>query len=466
MDFQAPCAVDLAEASTIGGYPDEPPFGSKATLEVGLARIALLGTDDDMAYLTKLLMSFGYTVDRVQDLSRIGSDDLAVIVSSETDPSFEFCRMRSRAVPVMMISERHDLDFSLDARAAGIVALLQRPINPTEVFEWLSDFADQAEESTNSVLIVDDDQISADVSAGVLRAAGMTVAVVNEPRLVLDALSAAMPDLVLMDVEMPGVDGIRLTEAIRQTRRFVSMPIVFLSGTSDENRQFTARRLGGDDFLIKPVKPLRLIEIVRQKARRSRSMRSLIERDRLTSLYNPTSLRERFSNELERSARTGMELAFVSLDLDHFKSVNDIYGHATGDVVLRTLAGALKAGLRRADIVGRLGGEEFGLVLLDTSADNAAAVIERLRGAFNGLVFRSGETSFSVGFSAGVASSRAFGGDLSAIIAGADEAMYEVKRNGRNAVQIASPRSCEPHRRPTDDIGVRPRTRRRAASAQ
>ena len=440
MDLLGPRDGDPTVPGAVAGDPDRHQRQSQAGLDVGSARVALLGTDDDSTYLAKLLTNFGYAVDRVLDASHVGSESMSAIVSFESDGSFEVCRTLARTLPVMMISERDDLDFRLEARAAGVVALLQRPIDPTEVFEWLSDFADQAEEGTNSVLIVDDDRVTAEINAGILRSSGMTVVVVDEPRLVLDALSASLPDLVLMDVEMPGIDGIRLTEAIRQTRRFVSMPIVFLSGTSDEVQQFTARRLGGDDFLIKPVKPLRLVEIVRQKARRSKSMRSLIERDRLTSLYNPTSLRERFSNELERCARTGGELVFVSLDLDHFKGVNDSYGHAMGDVVLRTLAGALRAGLRRADIVGRLGGEEFGLVLLDTSADHAAAVIDRLRVAFNRLVFRSGERSFSVGFSAGVAASRTFDNTMSAMIAGADEAMYTIKRNGRNGVQIAIPR--------------------------
>ena len=429
----ADARVPSATASDLGGQPR----GSQAVPEVRPARVALFGVVDDVTYLTKLLTNFGYAVDRVPDVADLGNRYLSAIVSSEADVALEVCRRWSQSVPVMMISDRDDLAFRLDARAAGVLALLQRPINPTEVFEWLSDFADQAEDGTNSVLIVDDDQVSADVNAGILRSVGMTVTVVNEPRLVLDALSAAIPDLVLMDVEMPGVDGIQLTEAIRQTRRFVSMPIVFLSGTSDEVRQFTARSLGGDDFLIKPVRPLQLIEIVRQKARRSKSMRSLIERDRLTSLYNPTSLRERLSNELERCVRTGSELAFVSLDLDHFKGVNDTYGHVMGDVVLRTLSGALRAGLRRADIVGRLGGEEFGLVLLDTSADHAAAVIDRLRVAFNQLVFKAGERTFSVGFSAGVASSRTFDSEMSAMIAGADAAMYDVKHAGRNGVRIA-----------------------------
>ncbi len=412
--------------------------GRQETLEPVTARVALFVTDDDSAYLTKLLTSFGYAVDRLQNISQVGPEHSSLIVSSGDDAWLESCRTLSHAVPIILIAERDDIDFRLSVRAAGVVALIQRPINPIEIFEWLSDLADQSEEATNSVLIVDDDQMSADIHAGILRSAGVTVMVVVDPRLVLEALSVMVPDLVLMDMEMPDIDGIKLTEAIRQTRRFVSIPIVFLSASSDEDRQLEARRNGGDDFLLKPVRPQRLIDIVRQKARRSKSTRALIERDRLTSLYNPISFRERFSNELERCIRTGMELAFVALDLDHFKGVNDTHGHAMGDVVLRALAGFLRGGLRRADIVGRLGGEEFGLVLLDTSASHAASVIDRLRIAFNGLVFRSGEKSFSMGFSAGVASSRDFDSDMSAMIAVADSAMYEAKRNGRNGVRIAT----------------------------
>ena len=119
---------------------------------------------------------------------------------------------------------------------------------------------------------------------------------------------------------------------------FVSLPIVFLSAERDEDRQLAARRQGGDDFIKKPVQPDMLVSLVRLRADRSKLLRSFIERDRLTGLYDQTRFKERVAHELERCRRTGSEISLAMIDLDHFKQVNDVHGHGTGDDVLRTLA--------------------------------------------------------------------------------------------------------------------------------
>jgi diguanylate cyclase (GGDEF)-like protein len=163
----------------------------------------------------------------------------------------------------------------------------------------------------------------------------------------------------------------------------------------------------------------------------------MIERDRLTGVFNQTSFRDRLSRELERCKRSGVELSLAILDVDHFKQVNDAHGHGVGDMVLRALVGTLQSKLRRIDIVGRLGGEEFGILLPDTDAKAAASVVDRLRIEFRRQSFEAGTHAFGVSFSAGIACSRGFDDVMLAMMNGADEALYQAKRQGRDCVVIA-----------------------------
>jgi diguanylate cyclase (GGDEF)-like protein len=243
------------------------------------------------------------------------------------------------------------------------------------------------------------------------------------------------PDLILMDVQMPGVDGIELARMIRQSRRHLSLPIIFLSAEQDANRQMQARRWGGDDFIVKPIEPLRLASLVRLKAERSGTLRSMMERDSLTGLYNHGRFKDRLAHEIERCHRSRGEISLAMIDIDHFKHINDRFGHLIGDNVLRALSNALTAGLRRIDVIGRYGGEEFGVILLETPPQAAKLAIDKLRQRFADLPFEAVGSSFSATFSAGIAGSRTYG-ELNQLIAAADQALYAAKHAGRNQVLV------------------------------
>ncbi len=246
------------------------------------------------------------------------------------------------------------------------------------------------------MLIVDDDWLAAEINASVLRSDGMTVTTVTDPAKAVEAIEALGPDIVLMDMQMPGIGGVELAKVIRQSMHFVSLPIVFLSAERDEDRQLAARRQGGDDFIKKPVQPDMLVSLVRLRADRSKLLRSFIERDRLTGLFDQTRFKERVAHEMERCRRTGAEISLAMIDLDHFKQVNDVHGHGAGDDVLRTLADLLGTSLRKIDIVGRCGGEEFGVILLDTSLEDAARILNALRERFCRIVFPGRQAPFHV----------------------------------------------------------------------
>jgi diguanylate cyclase (GGDEF)-like protein len=237
-----------------------------------------------------------------------------------------------------------------------------------------------------------------------------------------------------MDVQMPEVDGIELARVIRQTRRHLSLPIVFLSAEQDTARQLLARKLGGDDFIPKPVDLDRLVTLVRLRAERARSLRAVMESDSLTGLLNHARFKERLALEMERARREGKELSLAIIDLDHFKSVNDTHGHLVGDRVIRGLARSLQKHLRRTDVIGRYGGEEFAALLPSTAPEQAANRMSQIRERFAVTPFDGAHRPFSVTFSAGVAGSLQHEGP-EALISAADAALYAAKRAGRNRVE-------------------------------
>jgi diguanylate cyclase (GGDEF)-like protein len=255
----------------------------------------------------------------------------------------------------------------------------------------------------------------------------------------LDALADASPELILLDMNMPGASGQELARVIRQQDTYLSIPIVFLSAESDVGRQREAMSMGGDEFLQKPIEPEHLISAVRSRIIRYRALRALMVRDSLTGLLNHTSYKERLRAEVARAKRLSKVLTVGLIDIDHFKNVNDSHGHPAGDRVIRNLSRLLKQRLRGADVIGRYGGEEFALVLVDTAVEAAAGVVNSIRESFATLEQQAGETSFRCAFSAGLAQSPPHM-DAESLIQAADEALYQSKRDGRNRVSTAASR--------------------------
>jgi diguanylate cyclase (GGDEF)-like protein len=311
--------------------------------------------------------------------------------------------------------------------------MLSRPIDLNELADWLEDFTGRQREVPLSILIVDDEELLSESYSLALEAAGMRTVVAYDPADAISHITDSFPDLVLMDMNMPGASGLELAQIIRQSRRMLSLPIVFLSAERDPARQLAARKIGGDIFIPKPVDLERLVQIVRIRAERAIALRSIMERDSLTGLLNHARFKDRLTQELERCRRTGAELSLAILDLDHFKQVNDRFGHLAGDQVIRALAHTLTASLRRIDIIGRYGGEEFAVLLLDTPPEPAAAVIDRIRARFGSLRFGAACGEFSVTVSAGLAGS-ARNRTAEPLIAAADHCLYQAKRNGQNRV--------------------------------
>ncbi|MFH0730174.1 MAG: diguanylate cyclase [Pseudomonadota bacterium] len=339
-------------------------------------------------------------------------------------------------IPTVFVSSQNDFLCRLSAVRAGSSAYFVKPVNITELCATLNSLTLADTPEPYRVMIVDDDPHLAQLHASILQDAGMITLTVNDPLEVMAPLLNFKPDLILTDMYMPGCSGMELAKTIRQIGASFSIPIVYLSGETDADTQFHAIRMGGDEFLTKPISPEHLISAVAGRAERMKIIRSLMIRDGMTGLYNHTTIKEYLETMIAHARRQGADVCYAMIDLDYFKRVNDTYGHPVGDQVLVTLARLLRQRLRNSDVVGRYGGEEFALILPDCDIAWAVALLNHLRESFASIRFPVGETSFSATFSAGIAALSSCDDGFS-LCKAADEALYRAKNEGRNRVVMA-----------------------------
>ncbi|SFK67459.1 diguanylate cyclase (GGDEF) domain-containing protein [Nitrosomonas aestuarii] len=410
-------------------------------------RIFVVDDDQEAAQELALQLSYyGYEVEAFGQLDKfraaIKEDPNAIVlmnVEFSDDPMAgvrimkEIKQEMTDPLQVMFISPNDDLATRLEAVRAGGVAYLTKPINSAELIDQLDSFAVPQTQEPFRVLIIDDSTTVLEYHAAVLELSGMVVRAVEKTDAVMKTLLEFNPDLILIDVYMPECSGIELAKVIRQIDGLLSVPIVYLSSENDFNTQLEAMCLAGDDFLVKPIDPKRLVSAVTMRVRRARLLRGLMVRDGLTGLFNHTAIKEQLGREIVRSNRLKTPLSFAMIDVDFFKKVNDTYGHAAGDRVLKSLARLLKQRLRGTDIVGRYGGEEFAVIMTDTNAPEAAKVIDEIRKVFSRLLHMSDNREFKVTFSCGIADIKHFP-DVKSVSEAADKALHDAKRKGRNQV--------------------------------
>jgi diguanylate cyclase (GGDEF)-like protein len=197
-----------------------------------------------------------------------------------------------------------------------------------------------------------------------------------------------------------------------------------------------ALNLGGDDFLTKPILPQHLVAAVKARAKRAGILGSYMTRDSLTGLLNHSNILHQLDVELVRAERHDLSLVFVMIDIDHFKAINDKYGHIVGDRVLRKLSELLLTRMRKSDYVGRYGGEEFALILPNTKLEASKKILDDLRQRFSHIRFVVDDSDFSVSFSVGAAGFPKYQSSH-VLIEAADQALYKAKKEGRNKLVLS-----------------------------
>jgi len=263
----------------------------------------------------------------------------------------------------------------------------------------------------------------------------------------LRMLLAEPIDAVICDLEMPGLDGEKLLRAQRSRPDGLDVPFLFLTAERDPERMARLLRAGASDTIHKPFHPAELLARLETHLRlrrlqaELRDKNAMLERvsttDAVTGLRTRRYVGEVLSIEVLRASRYRTPLAVAMCDLDHFKRVNDAFGHPAGDAVLAVASEVIRRTLRVTDIAGRYGGEEFLLVLPGTNLDGAGMLAERVRAAIEETEFDVGAAaSHSVTMSIGVAA-LAEGQSVEVLVTAADEALYEAKGEGRNRVVTA-----------------------------
>ena len=288
------------------------------------------------------------------------------------------------------------------------------------------------------ILSVEDDPQQAAYLESILESAGYHVAVCEDPKRFGATLREFQPDLVLMDILLPDISGFDLVRYIRQDERHATLPVLFLTTESQLQSRFRSAQVGGDDYLTKPIVPPILLSTVAARLERARFLKNLLNRDGLTRLYTHTALIERARALHAQKARgPSRHCAWVMIDLDHFKSVNDRFGHPVGDRVLASLAALLRRRLRQSDTIGRYGGEEFVVLFEGLPGPEVMRLMERVLAEFREMDLEApGQPPFRATFSAGVAMLEP-GATLDAWKKAADDALYAAKAAGRNRLTVA-----------------------------
>jgi two-component system cell cycle response regulator len=327
------------------------------------------------------------------------------------------------------------------------------------------------------ILVVDDHEDNVEVLRARLEARGYEVEGANDGQSALDTVHRFVPDLILLDVMMPDMDGLEVVRRLKADRNLPFIPVIMQTALDSTERMVAGLEAGADDYVTKPINFAELEARVRSLLRIKKLQEDLGEREKelsqmndkllhisltdgLTGVDNRRALEQRLHEMFEHSLRLHEPISCVMSDIDHFKKVNDTYGHAAGDEVLKQFAAILAAEAREIDRVGRYGGEEFLLLLPGTVLDSAVTFAERVRQRVeaNTFSFEGGTLTRTV--SLGVASwphPRISGRE--GMLKAADDALYVAKEMGRNRVVRFDSAEFNEHTKAEDDADAQENSR-------
>jgi diguanylate cyclase (GGDEF)-like protein len=353
------------------------------------------------------------------------------------------------ALPVLVFTASDGLSDRVQAARLGCRGFFQKPIVPTQVLAGIVQTLQQVQQDRSKLLIVDDDPQLLTLLHQMLATQGYDVTSLRDAQQFWEVLEQSSPDLLILDIELQGcvtpaisselnLNGFDLCQIIRNDPHWNKLPILFLSASTDTKTMQCGFEVGADDFLHKPIVPLDLFTRVRKRLEQGQ-LRQQTELDELTRVSNRRKSLQDLTRLLRLAQRQQKQLSLAILDLDHFKRINDLYGHEMGDQVLNYFGNLLKQSFRQEDVVGRWGGEEFVVGLYGMSKLDGAKRLTEVLQAFRQASFttRDGRT-FQVTFSGGIAQFCDDGTDLQGLYHAADQALYQAKAQGRNQILEAT----------------------------
>ncbi|WP_016952888.1 diguanylate cyclase [Anabaena sp. PCC 7108] len=301
------------------------------------------------------------------------------------------------------------------------------------------------------ILVVDDVKLNLQVIANILDQVGYEYTLVSNGSQALERVKSAHPDLILLDLMMPEMDGLEVCEQIQSNPELSEIPIIFISASKEQDHLLQAFEKGAVDYMVKPFHTAELLARVRmhlelkysrQKLKKLlheqgelvKKLEKLANTDPLTEIWNRRYLLMIAEQEIKRSQRYYLPFSVLLIDIDYFKRINDTFGHSIGDEVIIFMTKTVFSCLRQVDSFGRFGGEEFVVLLPETDIHGAIIVAERIRENINNQYIFVGEKKVSITVSIGIASYNSTDKTIDTIIQRADKALYQAKNQGRNRV--------------------------------
>ena len=293
------------------------------------------------------------------------------------------------------------------------------------------------------VLIVDDDPMNLKLMFDALSMEQFEVAQAQSGAEAIEKIENWHPELVLFDYGMPGMNGLEALKMLRRRQNYVA--VIFVSANTEQELIVDCLGAGADDYIRKTFRFSELVSRVRVRFRikdlsdqlqaANAKLAELAVTDDLTGLLNMRSMYDRIDTELRRAKRFDRKVACIMLDIDHFKEVNDLNDHLFGSFVIKEMGGLIKKNMRDVDFAARYGGDEFLIVLTETSDSGVQTFAERLRSVIEGHTFTDGKSSLQRTCSFGYAiSTPAQKLDARELVRQADHALYRAKNSGRNKV--------------------------------
>jgi diguanylate cyclase (GGDEF)-like protein len=301
------------------------------------------------------------------------------------------------------------------------------------------------------ILVVDDVSDNLQLIALILEKRGYETTFATNGQQALERVQSAKPDLILLDFMMPQMNGLEVCERLKANPELAEIPIIFLTASHEHEHLIQAFEKGAVDYITKPFSTPELLARVRthlelkytreslknlldKQAQLTKELEKLANTDPLTGVWNRRYFLNLCEAEINRACRYNRLFSVLILDLDHFKKINDIYGHAVGDEVLIAMTIIVQNSLRKVDFLGRFGGEEFVVLLPETNLDMAVNVAERIRDSLEKTVIPIEEKQVKITASIGVSTYQLEDQKIDVVLQRADQALYQAKNQGRNRV--------------------------------
>jgi diguanylate cyclase (GGDEF)-like protein len=394
----------------------------------------------------KLLAGFGFKInqfDSIEQLEKELEQNKFNLVLIDTDNStnhidqiFSFAsKLKTFDTDVFILSSSSSFENRLLAVRSKVKEYLLKPVNITTLVSKIRKNFKIDVIRPYRILLLDDQVLQGSFYKSLLEDEHVEVLAINTADSIMIELESFHPDVFLLDIHMPNISGLEVARVLRQQAKYDYVPIIFLTSDDGIKTKLEVLECGADDVIPKNTPPNLIVEQVDSRIQRGQEIRYLASRDSLTGVLNHGQIMEAAAHAMRLTLRQQTPTVVVMIDLDHFKEVNDKFGHMSGDKVLISLGQLLLQSVRDTDHVGRYGGEEFMVVFSDADPKIIENKMNNILTAFLQINYTVGQISFNCSFSAGLASSNN-NEKLSEVINSADAALYKAKEAGRSQICV------------------------------